>query len=464
MSMSQAKIAVVALAAGAGQRMRSALPKPLHPIAGLPMIEHVLRAAAGCAPVSVTVVLRPGNEAQIQAALGAGIRIAIQPEPLGTADAVKAALPNTAGADLILVLFADHPLLTVVTVQALMDSAETNRAKVTALTCFVDDAAGYGRIERDAKNRPLRVVERKDDDPRLRVGTAEINSGLMAIDATWAQTAFPKIKPSVVTGEFYLPELVRLAAEEAVEGEDWPVATVTGRLDELLGVNSRVELATAESVLRARIRQEKMLGGVTLVSPETIVIDVDVEIGQDTTILPFTYLQLGTKIGTGCEIGPNSTIRNAEIGDDVRVTASTIIESVMESGTDIGPYSHLRGGTVIRSGAHVGNFAEIKNSVLGAGARAGHFSYLGDAAVGERTNIGAGTVTCNFDGVNKHRTKIGADAFIGSDSMLIAPLTIGDHARTGAGSVVNRDVADGSTVVGAPARPIGSKTLEKEKG
>jgi len=235
-------------------------------------------------------------------------------------------------------------------------------------------------------------------------------------------------------------------------------------MDELLGVNNRVELAEAEAELRNRIRREKMLAGVTLVSPETIVIDIDVEIGEDTTILPFTYLQAGTKVGVACEIGPNSTLRNATIGDRVRVTASAVVDSVMESGTDIGPYSHLRGGTIIRAGAHVGNFAEIKSTVLGRDARAGHFSYLGDAAIGERTNIGAGTVTCNFDGVEKHRTDIGADVFIGSDSMLIAPLTIGDHARTGAGSVVNRDVAAGTTVVGVPARPISSKTLEKEKG
>jgi bifunctional UDP-N-acetylglucosamine pyrophosphorylase/glucosamine-1-phosphate N-acetyltransferase len=292
------------------------------------------------------------------------------------------------------------------------------------------------------------------------VGRAEINSGMMAIDAAWARTALPKIEPSPITGEIYLPELVRLAVADAVEGASWPVQTVTGELSELLGVNNRVELAAAESVLRDRIRQRHMLNGVTLVSPATIVIDDDVEIGPDTTVLPFSYLRSGTSIGAECEIGPHATLRNAVIGDRVRVTASTVADSTMESDTDIGPYSHLRGGVVIRSGAHVGNFVEMKNTDFGEAARSGHVSYLGDAKVGARTNIGAGTVTCNYDGVDKHRTEIGEDVFIGSDSMLVAPVTIGDQARTGAGSVVNRDVAAGSTVVGIPARPIKSKSLE----
>ena len=464
MSINRTKIAVVALAAGAGQRMRSTLPKPLHPIAGMPMIQHVLRAAAASSPVSTTVVVSPGNEASIRRALSSEIRIAIQQEPRGTADAVRSALPHVDRADLILVLFTDHPLLTSSTVTSLVDAARVNGARVTALTCVVDDIAGYGRIDRDDRGRLRAVIERNDDDPALRSGGGEINSGMMVIEAQWARTAFSRIEPSSVTGEFYLPELVRLAAEEAIEGAPWPAATAPGRLDELLGVNNRVELAEAEAILRDRVRREKMLAGVTLVSPETIVIDVGVEIGADTTILPFTMLQAGTTIGVDCEIGPNSTLRNATIGDGVRVTASTVVDSVMEPGTDVGPYSHLRGGAIMRAGAHVGNFTEIKNSVLGAGARAGHFSYIGDASIGDRSNIGAGTVTCNYDGVDKHRTDIGADVFIGSGSMLIAPLTIGDHARTGAGSVVNHDVAAGTTVVGVPARPIRSRTPERDKG
>ena len=459
--MSHANVALVVLAAGSGTRMRSSLPKPLHPIAGRTMLDHVLRAASSIQPVTTTVVVSPENETQIRAALGSGVRFAVQHAPLGTGDAVKSALGELGPADLALVLFADHPLLTPETVSALVAAAEAGPL-VTALTCVVDDAAGYGRIERDAGGRPTRIVERKDDDPASREGRVEINSGMMAIDADWARIALPKIEPSRVTGEYYLPELVRLAVAEASDGAPWPVQTVTGELSELLGVNNRAELAEAESVLRRRIRERHMLGGVTLVSPESIVIDEDVTIGADTTILPFSYLQSGTSIGSSCEIGPNTTLRNATIGDRVRVTASTVVDSAMENDTDIGPYSHLRGGVVVRSHAHVGNFVEMKNTDFGEDARSGHFSYLGDASIGARSNIGAGTVTCNYDGVNKHRTEIGEDVFIGSDSMLVAPVKIGDQARTGAGSVVNRDVAAGATVVGIPARPIKSKPLEKD--
>lgn len=458
--MSHANVALVVLAAGSGTRMRSSLPKPLHRVAGRSMLDNVLKAASAIEPVSTTVVVSPDNADRIRAALDPSVRLAVQQEPLGTGDAVKAAFGEIGPADLVLVLFADHPLLTSTTVSTLVSSAVESGALVTALTCMVDDAAKYGRVERDVRERPVRIVEEKDDDPALREGRVEINSGMMVIDAEWARTALAKIEQSPVTGEIYLPELVRLAVAEAAAGEPWPVQAVTGDFDELLGVNNRVELASAESVLRDRIRKRHLANGVTLVSPETIVIDDDVSIGADTTVLPFCYLQSGTTIGVACEIGPHATLRNATIGDRVRVTASTVVDSTMQSDTDIGPYSHLRGGVVIRSAAHVGNFVEMKNTDFGEAARSGHFSYLGDAAVGARSNIGAGTVTCNYDGVNKHRTEIGQDVFIGSDSMLVAPVRIGDQARTGAGSVVTRDVAAGSTVVGIPARLIKSKSLE----
>lgn len=461
--MSQANVALVVLAAGSGKRMRSSLPKPLHPIAGRTMIEYVLRAASAVSPVSTTIVVSPDNDAAIRDALGSAIGYATQKSPLGTGDAVKAALPLIGSAKRILVLFADHPLLTSTTVERLIGAASESPTLVTSLTCMVDDAASYGRIDRDAAGRVNRIVERSDDEPARRLGRVEINSGMMAIDADWARTALPRITPSPVTGEFYLPELVRLAVEEAGSLQAWPAQTVPGDLDELLGVNNRVELAAAEAVLRHRIRKRHLLAGVSLVSPETIVIDDDVMIGEDTSILPFSYLRAETTIGSGCEIGPHATLQNAKIGDRVRVTASTVVDSAMEPDSDIGPYSHLRGGVIVRANAHVGNFVEMKNTDFGQAARSGHFSYLGDATVGARTNIGAGTVTCNFDGVDKHRTEIGESAFIGSDTMLVAPISIGDQARTGAGSVVNRDVAAGVTVVGVPARPIKSKPREQDE-
>lgn len=456
--MSEDGVALIVLAAGMGSRMNSRLPKPLHPVAGEPMLWRVLRAAAACRPRSATVVLsREIADHPAWRAADLSVSVAIQKSPLGTGDAVRCALPEVGEARWLLVLFADHPLLTPETVIRLIAGAEAQAAKVTVLTCLLDDAGTYGRIERDARGRVVRVVERKEDRPDARQGRVEINSGMMVLDAAWARLALPRIEPSALTGEYYLPELVRLAAADPDPEDRWPVATVVGAEQDLLGVNDRVELARADSILRGRIRTRHMLAGVTLIAPEQIVIDEDVEIGADTTIHPFSVLEAGTRIGSGCEIGPFASLRGARIEDGARVLASTVVEAALGRGADAGPYAHLRAGTKVGPDAHVGNFAEIKNSELGAGSRVGHFSYVGDATVGERANIGAGTVTCNFDGVGKHRTAIGKDAFIGSGTMLVAPVSVGDFGRTGAGSVVIRDVAAGTTVVGVPARPLAAR-------
>lgn len=419
------------------------------------MLWHVLRAGAAVSPVSSIVVLSPtiAADSAWQAA-GFDVLTAIQDPPLGTADAVISALPLIDEVDWIVVLFADHPLLTAEAVGKLMAGARDANAKVTILTCYMDDALGYARIDRDEQGRLCRIVERKDDDPGKRGGRIEINSGMMVVDARWARQTLPLIQPSPVTGEYYLPELVRMAVAEHREGEPWPVQSVPGDPEDLLGVNDRIEQAHADSVLRARARRRHLLAGVTLVMPETISIDDDVVIGADTTILPFTIIERGTRIGSACQIGPHAVIRNAVIGDGVTVRSSTIVNSSMGDGADIGPYSHLRNGAEIGPRVHLGNFAEVKNSVIGPETLIGHFSYLGDATVGERVNVGAGTITCNFNGVAKNRTVIGDDVFIGSDTMLVAPVELGAGSRTGAGAVVNRNVPPGATVVGVPAKPL----------
>lgn len=458
------RAAIVILAAGKGTRMVSALPKPLHPVAGLPMVAHVLAAAAAADPVATVLVVSP-ELADLPKRIGAGdgVSAVIQDPPLGTGDAVRRALPAVAGADWLLVFFADHPRLDPVTVRALLDGARDAGARVTILTAMLPDPAGYGRIDRDADGRVVRIVERKDDDPARRTGLVEINSGMMAIDGRWAAGAFERLTPSPATGEVYLTELVELAAADGpLAGGGWPVAAVAANPRVALGINDRVELAAADADLRQRIRERHMRAGVTIVGPETVFIDEGVVIGPDTTILPGCVLTGATAVGSGCEIGPYAVLRNARIGDGVRVAATVVADSSLDDGADAGPWSHLRGGTEIAAGAHVGNFVEMKNSRLGAGAKSGHVSYLGDATIGARANIGAGTITANWDGVAKHRTEIGDDAFIGSDTVLRAPVAIGAGARTGAGAVVLTDVPPGATVAGVPAKPIGRPAAAAE--
>jgi bifunctional UDP-N-acetylglucosamine pyrophosphorylase/glucosamine-1-phosphate N-acetyltransferase len=454
--------ALIVLAAGHGTRMRSRLPKPLHPVAGLPMVAHVLRAGAAARPATtILVVGREWRDLAARLDLPGSIVTVVQDPPRGTGDAVRCALAAVGAAGRLLVLYADHPLLSAETVERLQTESGEAGALVTLLTVFLPDPTGYGRIERDADERPIRVIERRDDLPRQRVGPTEINSGMMALDAGWARGALGRIRPSPATGEYYLTELVGLAIADGVGPNGrWPVATVAGEPEVALGINDRVELAAADVIARDRIRRRLMRAGVTMIEPTTIAVDDGVEVGPDSTILPFTCLGGGTTIGAGCTIGPHATVVRSRAGDGVTIRASTVEDSTIADGADVGPYAHLRAGTEIGPRVHVGNYAEVKNSRLAEEVKVGHFSYLGDADVGAETNIGAGTITANFDGIAKHPTTIGARAFIGSDTILRAPVRVGDGARTGAGSVVTRDVPAGATVVGVPARIVRSAVVE----
>jgi bifunctional UDP-N-acetylglucosamine pyrophosphorylase / glucosamine-1-phosphate N-acetyltransferase len=447
------RVGLIVLAAGAGTRMRSMVPKPLHTVAGIPMISRVLRAGQGARPDALVLVVGP-ETADLAQRIDCGVNTVtvVQDPPRGTGDAVKCALTVLRDVDWFVVLYSDHPLLEPSTVGKLLNGVRSSRATVAILSATVQDAGGYGRIVRGTDQRPVGIAERRDDDAALRIGPTEINAGLMALDARWARWALDQIGPSGATGEFYLTDLVAIAVAGARDGEPWPVAVVPGDPDDALGVNDRADLARAESRAWERKRQRLMREGVTMRLPESIVIDEDVQVGGDTVILPHSQLSGETVVGSGCVIGPSTVIVSSRLGDRVIVRSSTVEDSIVADDADVGPYSHVRAGSEIGPRAHVGNFAEIKNARLGSGVKVGHFSYIGDAAIGTETNIGAGTVTANFDGARKHQTAIGARAFIGSDTILRAPINIGDDARTGAGSVVTRDVPDGATVVGIPAR------------
>ena len=440
----------IVLAAGLGKRMRSRKPKALHPIAGRPMLLHVLaavRAAFESAGRDAHYVAVVGHgAAQVKAILDDSLRCVEQAEQLGTGHAVAQAQSVASGSAHVLVINADAPLVSPDTVAALMKCHLDDKADLTFLTAVVDDARGQGRVQRDASGRVTGIVEEADADAATLAGS-EVNAGVYCFRGDWLWPCLSRIERSAA-GEYYLTDLFAMALREGATVIAVPVSYPA----EALGINDRVQLAQAEAIVRERIRRQHMLAGVTIVDPPTTYIDADVTIGIDTTLYPSTYLGGRTAIGEDCVIGPGSQVTDSTLGARCRVDSSVVEQSTLEDGVDVGPFSHLRAGAHICSGAHIGNFAEVKNSRLGRNTKMGHFSYIGDAQVGDDVNIGAGTITCNFDGVRKHRTIIGDGAFIGSDTMLIAPVEVGAGARTGAGSVVNHDVPPNGLAVGVPAR------------
>jgi bifunctional UDP-N-acetylglucosamine pyrophosphorylase/glucosamine-1-phosphate N-acetyltransferase len=448
-----ANVAVVILTAGRGTRMRSSLPKVLHPLAGQPMIEHVVRAAEGLRPGQLIATIGPTSEV-LRETLSGRVDTAWQAEPLGTGDAVRVALPLLKPEiEWVVVIFGDHPIVDSATLQMLLDDVTANAPVLATVAVVLPATWPYGRYQRDVSGRVIGIVE-AHEDPNTYETEIPLNSGMCCIRRDWLDAHIDRI-PLAPKGEYYLTALVELAA-----ATDWPVdpvRLVIAPREVAFGINNRAELAEAEGIIRQRINRRHMLNGVALVDPAATYIDVDVTIGADTRIEPGCVLRGMTTIGSGCRIGPGTTIEDSTIGDDVIIRGSWIEASEIGAGVDIGPYAHMRPGTRIMPHVHIGNFVETKNAVIGSGSAIGHVSYIGDAELGERVNVGAGTITCNFDGQAKHQTTVGNDVFIGSDSMLVAPVTLGDGSRTGAGSVVTKDVAAGALVVGVPARPIGAR-------
>ena len=439
------KTTPVILAAGQGTRMRSSLPKVLHPLAGLPLVQYSLRAAAAAGLEKPVVII--GHDAEkVRQAVGDRASFALQEQQLGTGHAVRMAEPYLrSNTNYVLVISADMPLLRPQTLAQLVEISQANPGPVTLLTVVQDDSHGFGRILRNPEGKVQAIIEETQATPQ-QLASKEVNVGAYCFQADWLWDALARI-PLSPKGEFYLTDTVGLAVADGLNVE----AIVLTDAEEAIGINTRVHLAEAETILRRRILTQHMLNGVTIVDPLSTYIEVDVQIGQDTVIYPNTHLRGRTVVGEDCRIGPNTIIESSRIGDLCTILAAVLEEAVVDHEVEIGPFAHLRKGAHLGDGVHMGNFGEIKNSFLAPGVKMGHFSYIGDASIGEETNIGAGTITCNFDGKRKHRTEIGANVFIGSDTMLVAPLKIGEGARTGAGSVVTRDVEPFTIVVGVPA-------------
>lgn len=442
------RITPVILAAGQGTRMKSDLPKVLHPVLGQPLVWHAVHTLKQVTDVKPVVVIGQGAE-RVKQVLGDSAHFAYQEQSLGTGHAVMKAVELLKGqTDYVLVSYADMPLLSVDTFNQIMEIQLQHDTPLTILTTIADDPRGFGRVIRDAEGNIQAIVEEHHCTPdQLQI--RELNTSVYCIKADWLWSALEHI-PLSPKGEYDLTDLVGIAVSD---GQTVQAVTITDPV-EVIDINTRVHLAEAAAHMRVRINRQWMLDGVTIVDPETTYIEIGVTLGKDTIIWPNTYIQGDTCIGEACTVGPNTHIRDTQVGDRSEIFTSVLEDAVVEDEVDIGPFAHLRKGAHLADGVHMGNFGEVKNSYLGPGTKMGHFSYLGDATLVGNVNIGAGTITCNYDGKKKSPTEIGQNAFIGSDTMLVAPVKIGDGARTGAGSVVTKDVPSNTLAVGMPARKI----------
>jgi bifunctional UDP-N-acetylglucosamine pyrophosphorylase/glucosamine-1-phosphate N-acetyltransferase len=427
---------VVVLAAGLGTRMRSRLPKALHPLAGKPLIRHVLDAVMQIGPGKIIVVLGHQAERVQEAMSGYAVEVVHQAEQLGTGHAVRQAAANIEAADgPVVVLCADTPLLTAGTLISLIEAHSRARAGVTVMTARVEDPTGYGRVVR-GRSGVQRIVEEKDATAAQKK-ICEVNTGIYCFEKRFLLTALGGIKNKNAQGEYYLPDTIGLARKKNLKVGAVPCEDP----DEAMGINSRFDLSQAEMVLQARTNLRWMLEGVTLHDPASVFIGADVVIGRDTLVYPNVRLEGKTTVGEGCVLYPGSRITDSTLGSGVTIKDSCVIEeSKIADTASVGPFAHLRPGTVLGAGSRIGNFVEVKKSVIGEGSKANHLSYLGDAIIGTDVNIGAGVITCNYDGFKKHQTVIEDGVFVGSDAQLVAPVRIGRDALVAAGATITRDV------------------------
>lgn len=443
--------AAVILAAGDGSRLKSKMPKVLHPAAGRPLLCHVL-AALEPLPLDRRVVVGSKRWEELRATaedagFSDGIVYAVQEAPQGTGDAVRIGMDELGPVrGVVLVLFGDTPLIETDTLYRMLDAHRAAGAGATLLTAIVQDASGYGRVVRGPQGSVERIVEEQDATVSER-RIQEINGGVYVFDARLLTEMLAKIDRENAQGEYYLTDVIRL-----LRVQDVPVVVVRTVAEELSGVNNRSQLAYVSGLIRHRVCERWMAEGVSIVDPRTTYIDSTVRIERDATILPFTFLEGNTYVAEEAEVGPQTRVVDSTIGPGATVTFAVVRSSEIGAEAIVGPFASLRPGVKLGRGAKLGTFVESKNSRIGEGTKAPHLSYLGDAEIGKGVNVGAGTITCNWDGREKHRTVIDDDAYISSDTMLVAPTHIGRRAATGAGAVVRGDVPDDALAVGVPAR------------
>jgi len=432
----------VVLAAGQGTRMKSDLYKVLHPVCGKPMVEHVIDHIRGLGIDRIVTIVGHGAET-VEETLGEKSEYALQQEQLGTAHAVQQAERLIGDLDgTTIVVCGDTPLIRSETMEALIAHHKATGAKATILTAYADDPTGYGRIIRGESGQVLRNVEQKDATPEEQKVT-EINTGTYCFDNRILFETLKKVKNNNNQGEYYLPDVVGILQSQSALVS----AYVAGDFSETLGINDRVVLAEAERVMRRRIAEKHMRNGVTIINPENTYISAAAEIGRDTVLQPGTMIEGRTVIGSKCVIGPNSQIVDSEIGDNTTVHSSVVLSSIIGSVTSIGPFAHIRPDSNLGDSVKIGNFVEVKKATLGEGSKVSHLSYIGDAKIGSHVNVGCGTITVNYDGKNKHLTTIEDNAFIGCNSNLVAPVTVGKGAYVAAGSTITKSVPESSLAI-----------------
>lgn len=453
----QETVAVI-LAAGKGTRMKSALPKVLHAVGGKSMLRHVMTAAEQAGAKRMLVVVGFGGD-KVQAEIGAAAEFVLQAEQLGTGHAMMQVQPVLAGfSGTILLLCGDTPLLTGQALLDLVAAHQQSGAAATVLTAKPADATGYGRILRDESGQVLGIVEQKDATAEQKQ-IGEINTGIYCFEAAPLFAALAGLTCNNAQKEYYLTDVLAILAQAGQQVGAVEVAD----FQETLGINSRLQLAEAEKILRQRKLVELMDSGVTVMDPASTFVDASVSVGEDTVLYPFTWLEGETTIGRDCRIGPNSRISDSQLGDAVTLHFSYAHECKIAGGVSVGPYVHLRPDTELSAGVKVGNFVEIKNSRVGVGSKLPHLSYIGDADIGSGVNIGCGTITVNYDGKKKHRTVVGDTAFVGCNSNLVAPVSVGSGAYIAAGSTITKDVPDGALGVGRARQSNIAGWVEKKK-